>query len=848
MDANESAAWLCALTPEQFSSIDLDSFLGLIQPGDRERLVQLLRQVIETPNLSSGERVWIKPPGGGPVCVDVLVVATRYENRPAAILILIQPAVPGILAGSGQPDDLHHRRETEVMQDVIAAMAGAGDVKSTLETLMVHLHNLIHYDRAGLFLVDEDPRSIENSWQSEQLKEYSAFSEPSAALFHDDDPLIIALRQAQHPLVVSNPASDPRLTNWPELHRMHSWLGSPLMAGDDMLGFLSLGSLETEAYGPKDVETMAMFAQQVAIVLEQARQREQVQRHTEELEVLSSITSTLGQAERGEGTLLAMLEQLADFFGAGRGALLAPDRPSGQLIVQACTDQTLEGIALPVNASRSYSVDSIVIADPLWNALEEGRIVVLTDIAGLLREQPAPLYAALFSDAKSAVAIPLQIDAIPFGLLLFTFEGGETGRRRFLAQDLHLFKTVAELTAASLRRVVVLEALEEQVHVRTQHLSTLYRINTLASEPLDLPALLEDILYVTVAAMDAKGGAIHFLDGTTLRLATQNNLLLEALPEMESIPADSPFLKTLFASISPIVIPSLEQAADVPQALRLAAGKASAYLGATIRAKSNPVLPLGIFSLFAYSIERYSVEDITLFTTITDQIGGLIERARLVKQAELAAVVEERQRLARELHDSVTQLLYSQVLFSGAGLKILRKGDISLAEEHLQRIEQGARQALKEMRLLLYELRPLDVLNEGLISALGKRLEAVEKRTGINVHFQKEGSDAVIEPVIVMALYRIAEEALNNTLKHARAENVSVTICTDASHVHLTIEDDGIGFDSLQGNQRGGMGLTNIYERAAALGGSAQVISKPGQGTRVVVDVPFTARSLQEKP
>lgn len=863
VDANESAARLCALTTDQLISNHPDGFLKLVQLKDRERVVQLLQRAGKTEHLSPVERVWITPLGAAPVCVDLLAVAARHADGPAVALILIEPGAPGVNAVPGQPDDLHYQRETGVMRDVIAAMAGAGDVKSTLETLMVHLHDLIHYDRAGLFLVDEDPRSIENGWLSGRLDGTGTGFEPAATMFHESDPLVMALRRTQRPLVVSDPAADPRLTNWPELHRMHSWLGAPLLAGDEMLGFLSLGSLETEAYGPADVETMTMFAQQVAVVLEQARLREQSQRRTEELEVLSSITSTLGQAERGEGTLLSMLVQLAEFFGAGCGALLTPDRsgkafPSADvLVVKTCTDQTLEGMQwlvlndLTADSELTSRADLPTGTDPLWRALQENRIIVLSDVAELMRDRDAPIYGALFSSAKSAVAIPMQVDATPFGLLLFTFEGGiEAGRRKFSSQDLRLFETVAELTAASLRRVVVLEALEEQVHIRTQHLSTLYRINTLASEPLDLPALLEDILYVAVAAMDAKGGAIHFLNGNVLELAAQNGLPPEALQELDALPVDNPFLKTLLASNNPAVIPALEQELNVPEALRRAAGKAPAYLGAAIRAKNGSAWPLGIFSLYAGSIESYSVEDITLFMTIADQIGGLIERARLVKQAELAAVVQERQRLARELHDSVTQLLYSQVLFSGAGLKVLRKGDAVLAEGHLQRIEQGARQALKEMRLLLYELRPSDTLDEGLIGALERRLEAVEKRTGINVQLHNEGCEP-LEPDIEMALYRIAEEALNNTLKHAQAGSVSVIFCTAAGQAQLTIEDDGVGFnpnfDPLHGSQRGGMGLTNIHERAAALGGSAQVISQPGKGTRVVVDVPISARPLTNR-
>jgi signal transduction histidine kinase len=257
-----------------------------------------------------------------------------------------------------------------------------------------------------------------------------------------------------------------------------------------------------------------------------------------------------------------------------------------------------------------------------------------------------------------------------------------------------------------------------------------------------------------------------------------------------------------------------------------------AYIGAPLRAKGQV---LGLISLFGETILDYTIEDITLFMTIADQIGALVERARLAQQAELAAVVQERQRLARELHDSVTQLLYSQVLFSGASMKVLRQGNAPLAEQHLARIEQAAQQALKEMRLLVYELRPSNDLDEGLGRALQRRLEAVEKRSGIDARLVIQG-DPDLDPTLTLNLFRIAEEALNNTLKHAHASTVRVTLRAENGRVTLEIIDNGQGFDPAD-KSHGGMGLANMRERAAALGGQLELDSVAGQGTRVTVRV-----------
>ena len=258
-----------------------------------------------------------------------------------------------------------------------------------------------------------------------------------------------------------------------------------------------------------------------------------------------------------------------------------------------------------------------------------------------------------------------------------------------------------------------------------------------------------------------------------------------------------------------------------------------AYIGAPLRIKGRC---LGALNVFSATILHYSIEDITLFMTIADQVSGLIERARLLEQVELAAVIQERQRLARELHDSVTQLLYSQVLFSGASLKELRRGSEKLAEQHLERIEQAAQQALKEMRLLVYELRPSDELGEDLAAMLERRLDSVEKRTGISARLIVK--DVIhLDPVASLALYRIAEEALNNTLKHAQAKTVTVTLSAETGWVALEIQDDGRGFDLRESQRGSGMGLANMRERASELGGSLEVVSAPGAGTRVIARV-----------
>jgi signal transduction histidine kinase len=144
------------------------------------------------------------------------------------------------------------------------------------------------------------------------------------------------------------------------------------------------------------------------------------------------------------------------------------------------------------------------------------------------------------------------------------------------------------------------------------------------------------------------------------------------------------------------------------------------------------------------------------------------------------------------------------------------------------------------VRLLVYQLRPSDYLDEGLVGALTRRLDSVEKRTGINARLSVDGTLSLDESLEV-ALYRIAEEALNNTLKHAQASSVVISLRASDSRVILEVSDDGVGFDPQdQGNRpqrEAGMGLQNMRERTAALGGKIEIQTRPGEGTTVKVEI-----------
>jgi signal transduction histidine kinase len=218
------------------------------------------------------------------------------------------------------------------------------------------------------------------------------------------------------------------------------------------------------------------------------------------------------------------------------------------------------------------------------------------------------------------------------------------------------------------------------------------------------------------------------------------------------------------------------------------------------------------------------------------QAAITVENERLHERARQAAVLEERERLARELHDSVTQSLYAVSLHAEAAGRALADGEAEPVASNLADIRETVQEALGEMRLLLFELRPPLLQEHGLAAALQTRLRAVEARAGLATAFEGEDADR-LRPETEQELYRVAQEALNNVIKHAHASRARVRLEVCADRAALEVVDDGVGFEpALRGGD--GYGLPGMRERAARLGGTLRVESAPGAGTRVRVEVP----------
>jgi signal transduction histidine kinase len=205
-------------------------------------------------------------------------------------------------------------------------------------------------------------------------------------------------------------------------------------------------------------------------------------------------------------------------------------------------------------------------------------------------------------------------------------------------------------------------------------------------------------------------------------------------------------------------------------------------------------------------------------------------------QAEELAVIAERNRLARNLHDSVSQTVFSMTLTAEAA-RILLDRDASRAAQELDKLQTLAKSALAEMRSLVFELRPTAVTEKGLIPALRHQMVMLERQHGLIVSLQVEGEPQLTD-LEAQRLFRVIQEALNNVVKHARTDRASIALKFADGRVLARIVDEGQGFaPATAGSDGQGIGLSTMRERVEMMGGTLAIDSSPGAGTRVTVEL-----------
>lgn len=359
--------------------------------------------------------------------------------------------------------------------------------------------------------------------------------------------------------------------------------------------------------------------------------------------------------------------------------------------------------------------------------------------------------------------------------------------------------------------------LEQRVVERTSEMQALLELSNSTALTLEFEPLLERILDKLADVLDYS--AAHICE---LRIDDLGESVLhEILSRGESQCNHSPFAKQAVTSKELVVSTD--------------GGTSQLHIPLIVRDKL-----VGVMGLEHGSLDYFHDDRVRLASAFANQVAVAFENSKLYEQVQEKAAYDERQHLARELHDSVSQALYGIVLGSHTARKQLDL-DPQKAVEPIEYVQNLAEAGIVEMRALIFELRPELLEKEGLVGTLRKQVEVLETRHHLTTDFFTNG-----EPVIAFsskqALYRVAQEALHNVVKHAKAKHVSVTLMhrEQENQVQLEIVDNGIGFETAD-DIPGHLGLKSMRERIHDLGGNFTLQSALGQGTSILIRIPLDA-------
>jgi PAS domain S-box-containing protein len=560
--------------------------------------------------------------------------------------------------------------------------------------------------------------------------------------------------------------------------RLHlsSAISVPLAVNDKPIGLLSLYYDTGKHYTMEDLDFAAELARRAAIAIENARLYEEIERQRQWLQVT---VSSIGDA------------------------VIATDR-AGNVIFMNPVAQELTG--WPETDAAGVPLETVfhivneethaIVENPFTKVLRENAVVGLANHTLLItragREIPIDDSGAPIRDADSDI----------IGVILVFRD--VTERR--------------EAQLAELKQRTLAEALRDTALALT---STLKRDDVLrhilANIGRVVPHDFADILLIENDGAAVIVGNHGYEQNGFSEMGSQMVGLRMEIARM-------PLLSQMSETGQPVVVPDTRQLAGWQNPLDK--GAVRGLVGAPVIIQGKVA---GFLLLSSRQPDFFTEESARNLATFANQASIAIQNADLYVQAQHLAVLEDRQRLARDLHDAVTQTLFSANLIAEVIPRMWTR-DPHKALERLQLLHQLTSGALAEMRTLLVELRPSTLMNTALKDLLTQLTDAVRGRKHINVRLKVEGQ-AELPPDVHMIIYRIAQEALNNVMKHSAASEVEVSLLVSEARVELTVQDNGKGFATSESYS--GIGLGSMRERAADIGATLDITSAPGEGTRV---------------
>lgn len=431
---------------------------------------------------------------------------------------------------------------------------------------------------------------------------------------------------------------------------------------------------------------------------------------------------------------------------------------------------------------------------------------------------------------RAAAIFPISLK----GKVLGTFFTIAHSDREFSEQDVHLLTSIGHQIGVAIENA----RLYEQARQRMRELEALYRADAELYRHLSLDGVLQALVDIAVDILRVDKSSLMVWDEGHKRLELR--VARGFSPETMSLLSFSRGEGTfghVAATGEPVIVE--DALADPRRKYERPEVVQAAILLEEIRSFMHLPIKIGdeifgVFSVVFTTPQTFGEDDLRLFTNLAGRAALAIENARLYEQAQQVAAMEERNRLARELHDSIKQQALAASFQLGTAITLFDR-DPEVAQNHLIEADHLVNSVRLELTELIHELRPPMMSGQDFAETLNDYAIEWAHQSGIEVNVDVQGNIG-LSLEAKQALFRILQEALANITRHSTAQGVDVSLSYRADSVVLTIIDDGCGFDTSA--QHDGMGLESMRERAESLKGEFTVESELGEGTRIMVMLP----------
>jgi GAF domain-containing protein/streptogramin lyase len=741
----------------------------------------------------------------------------EFTDRDVDLLTAIGHQIGVAVENTNLYQDTRHRlAQLTALQETAMAVASTLELSRLLRLIVQQATNLLQAEGGILNLVD---------WKAGEDEVVAAIGSAAASVGRRSSlqGSLSGWATLHKQAVISNaPSTDDRVDRF-GLAILEGEKGTPV--GNAAVAPLTiraqtLGSLVLldkqggrEGFSQNDLDLLRTFANQAATAIENARLFEAEQRRAEQFRVISEVgnrTTSILSLDELLNQIVRLIQDSFDYDVVEIGLIEGED-----LVFQAGVHRNL---STPFQTFRLRVGQEGITGQ----VAATGESFVVPDVS-----QNEHYVQCSEAWSQSELAVPIKTKERVIGVLNIQ----STELDAFDESDLAVMQALADQASTAISNARLFEAEERRV----EQFRVISEVGRRITSIVSIDSVLQQVAELIQGAFDYDHVGIAMIEDGYAAYRVGAGKLWET-GEFEFQPAhlkvgEEGITGWVAGTGQALLVPDVR---EDPRYIWMQGSDTRSELVVPIKYKDEMI---GVLDAQSSQLAAFDESDLTVMQSLADQAAIAIENARLYEQAQRLAVVEERQRLARELHDSVTQALYGVTLYAEATSRQLASGQTDLAAEHLHELRDTAQEALREMRLLIFELRPSVLDTEGLVTALRARLESVEERAGLKTHFEISG-EAALPADVEEGLYRIAQEALNNALKHANAQTVSVRLSRADGTIIMEITDDGDGFDTKAAVESGGLGLGGMKERATQIGGSLVLDSRPGEGTKVRVEVP----------